>query len=95
MIILNACSSVKICLDDQEDLSFFSVNPNPSKDFQMHLFENVIVDERTAAFLRDFESEWIKSEKQILGVRVEAPDDVCRDFLKSCIVDTEVLLNDE
>ena len=58
------------------------------------LLDGVIVDERTACFLRDFPLEWIKSDDQIMGVRVDAPDEVCRDFLKSCIVDTEVLLDD-
>ena len=94
MIILNACNTVKICLDDTNKFGFFSTNPNPPKDFQMHLLHGVIVDERTACFLRDFPLEWIKSEDQIMGVRVQAPDGVCRDFLKSCIVDTKVLLDD-
>ena len=94
MIILNACSTVKISLDDNV-LSFFSVNPDPQKDFQMHLLQGVIVDEDTASFLRDFQMEWIKSNEQVLGVRVEAPSEVCRQFLKSRIVDAEVLLDDE
>ncbi len=94
MIILNACNSVKISFDDSNEFGFFSTNPNPPKDFQMHLLDGVIVDERTACFLRDFPLEWIKSDDQIMGVRVDAPDWVCRDFLKSCIVDTEVLLDD-
>lgn len=94
MIILNACNAVKICLDDTNKFGFFSTNPNPPKDFQMHLLDGVIVDERTASFLRGFSLKWIKSEDQILGVRVQAPDSVCRDFLKSCIVDTKVLLDD-
>lgn len=95
MIILNACSSVKIALDDTNEFSFFSVNPNPSKDFEMHLLDNVIVDEQTASFLRDFPIEWLKSDDQVMAVRVDASDEICRDFLKSGIIDAEVLLNDE
>ncbi len=95
MIILNACSTVKISLDDENVLNFFSVHPNPSKDFQMHILDNVIVDKDTATFLRDFKTEWIRSEEQVLGVKVEAHDDICRQFLKSRIVDAEVLLNNE
>ena len=98
MIILNACNTVKISLDDTVDdtdkFSFFCITPSPPKDFEMHLLDGVIVDERTAYFLRDFPLEWIKTEDQIMGVRVEAPDEVCRDFLKSYIIDTEVLLDD-
>lgn len=93
MIILNACSTVKLSLDDTDALGFFCVNPNPPRDFEMHLLEGVIVDAHTACFLRDFPIEWLKSDDQIMGVRVDAPDDVCRDFLKSRIVDTEVLLD--
>ena len=55
----------------------------------------ITVDERTACFLRDFPIEWLKSDKQVLGVRVEASSAICREFLKSRVVDAEVLLNDE
>ena len=97
MILLNACSSKKICLDDSSEFYFFSVIPDPSKEFQMHNFDDIITDEKTASFLRDFEIEWLRSEdgEQLLGVRVEADEDVCREFLKSLIIDAEVLLNNE
>ncbi len=94
MIILNACSTVKISLDDTKEFSFFSINPDPSKDFEMHLVDGVIVDAGTAFFLRDFSLQWIESDNQVMGVRVDAPDSVCRTFIKSRIVDTEVLLDD-
>lgn len=94
MIILNACNAVKISLDDTNKFNFFSINPNPPRDFQMHLLDGVIVDEQTACFLRDFPFKWIESEGQLLGVRVEASNEVCRDFLKLSIRDTEILLND-
>ena len=94
MIILNACNTVKISLDDTNTFGFFSVNPNPAKNFEMHLLDGVIVDARTACFLRDFSLEWIKSDDQIMGVRVDAADSICKDFLKSFIVDTKVLFND-
>lgn len=95
MIILNACNNIQISLNDSQELPFFSVQPNPSRDFQMHLLDGVIVDERTACFLRDFPIEWLKSDKQVLGVRVEASSAICREFLKSRVVDAEVLVNDE
>lgn len=95
MIILNACSTIRIALNDSQDLPFFSVNPDPNKNFQMHLLDGVITDEDTACFLRDFPIEWLKKEKQVMGVRIEAPNDVCRNFLKSRVVNAKVLFNDE
>ena len=97
MILLNACSSKKINLEDSEPLFFFSLVPNPPKDFEMHKFDDVIVDKHTAVFLRDFSFEWLRSEdkSQVLGLKVDADKDVCREFLKSRIIDTKVLLNDE
>lgn len=95
MIILNACSSVMISLNDDQKLPFFSVFPDPPKDFEMHLVEGVITDEHTASFLRDFPIQWLKRDKQVLGIRIQAPDDVCRSFLKSRVVDAKVLLDDE
>ena len=47
MIILNACSTVKIALDDTNEFCLFSITPNPPKDFQMHLLDGVIVNEQT------------------------------------------------
>tara|TARA_Y100000992_G_scaffold286346_1_gene238130 strand:+ start:929 stop:1225 length:297 start_codon:yes stop_codon:yes gene_type:complete len=98
MIILNACSTRKIVFNEQEEFQFFSVIPNPPKDFAMHHFNDIIVDAQTAAFLRDHPIEWLRSEdkKQILAVNVEADREVCRKFLKSVIgVDGEELLEDE
>ena len=97
MILLNACSSKKISLNDSESFLFFSVVPNPPKDFKMHKFDDVIVDKETAVFLRDFSFEWLRSEdvSQVLGLRVDADKDVCTQFVESRIIDTEVLLNDE
>ena len=94
MIILNACNSVKISLDDTNSFGFFSIHPDPPQNLQMHLVDGDIVDERCACFLRGLPLEWLKRDDQILGVRVEAPESLCRDFLKSYIVDTEVLLDD-
>ena len=98
MILLNACSTRKIVFNDSEEFKFFSLIPNPTKDIEMHHFNDIIVDSATAAFLREYPIEWLRSEdkKQILGVRVEADKDVCREFVKSIIsVDAEELLKDE
>ena len=94
MIILNACSTVQISLNDSK-LPFFSVDPNPPKDFEMHLLDGVIVDEQTACFFRDFPMEWLKSEDQVMGIRVDASDEICREFLRSRVIDAEILLDDE
>ena len=98
MILLNACSTRKIIFNDSEEFQFFSVEPNPPKKFDMHHFNDIIVDSKTAAFLREYPIEWLRSEdkKRVLGVRVEADKDVCRSFLKSIIsVDAEKLIKDQ
>jgi len=102
MILLNACSTRKIEFNDSESCLFFSVIPNPPKDFEMHHFGDIIVDAATAEFLRDFEIEWLRSEdkSQVLAVRVEAEKSVCRKFLESFLeaqlsIDAKVLLDDE
>jgi len=98
MILLNACSSRKIVFNDCEEFQFFSLVPNPAKDFEMHHFNDIIVDSKTAAFLREYPIKWLRSEdkSQILAVQVEADKEVCREFLKSVIsVDAEKLLEDQ
>lgn len=100
MIILNACSTKKIIFNNSKEFQLFSLLPNPSKDdFEMHNFGDIIVDAPTAAFLRDHAIEWIRSEdkKQVLGVKVEAEEDVCREFLASVLSfgDTQELLDNQ
>ena len=98
MILLNACSTRKIIFNDKEQFQFFSVVPNPPKDFEMHHFDDIIVDAKTAAFLRDYPIEWLRSEDktQVLAVRVDAEKEVCKEFVSSVIsVDAEKFLQDE
>jgi hypothetical protein len=97
MLLLNACSNRKIVLNDAEQFQLFSLVPNPSKDMEMHSFGNIITDAKTAAFLREWPLEWVRSEnkEQILAVQVDADQDVCRDFLRSIIGDNEELLKYE
>lgn len=98
MILLNACSTRKIIFNDKEQFQFFSVVPNPPKDFEMHHFDDIIVDAKTAAFLRDYPIEWLRSEDktQVLAVRVDADKGVCKEFVSSVIsVDAEKFLQDE
>jgi hypothetical protein len=98
MILLNACSSRKIVFNDSEEFQFFSLVPNPPKDFEMHHFNDIIVDAKTAAFLREWPIQWMRSEdkSQILAVKVDVDKDTCRDFLASIIaVDGEILLQNE
>ena len=97
MILLNACSSRKIVFNDSEEFQFFSLVPNPPKDFEMHHFNDIIVDAKTAAFLRKWPIQWVRSEDntQILGVKVDADKDTCRDFVVSIISNGEEFLKDE
>ena len=97
MILLNACSTLKIVLGDSGEYKFFSLIPDPPKDFIMHHFGDIIVDEKTACFLREYPLEWLYSEDkaQLLGVKVEADKETCRDFLSSIIsINAEKLLED-
>lgn len=89
MILLNACSTRKIVFNDAEQFHLFSLIPNPPRDMEMHHFNDIIVDAETAAFLREFPIEWVRSEdkRQILGVKVEADEQVCREFLASILGD--------
>ena len=98
MILLNACSTRKIVFNDKEEFLFFSLIPNPAKDFEMHHFNDIITNAETAAFLRDHPIDWVRSEdkKQVLGVKVDAEEDVCKDFLRSLLgVNAKELLQDE
>ena len=97
MILLNACSNRKIVFNDAEQFQFFSLVPNPSKDIEMHNFDDIIVDAKTAAFLREWPLEWVLSEnkEQVLAVKVDADEEVCRKFLASVIGDGEELLETE
>lgn len=97
MILLNACSTRKIVFNDSEQFQFFSLVPNPSKDIEMHNFDDIITDAKTAAFLREWPIQWVHSEnkEQLLAVKVDADEEVCREFLASVIGNREELLQDE
>jgi len=99
MILLNACSTKKIVFNDAEAFQLFSLLPNPSKDMELHNFGDIIVDAPTAAFLREHAIQWIRSEdkKQLLAVKVDAEEDVCKTFLASLLgsSDTEEFFKSE
>lgn len=97
MILLNACSTRKIVFNDAEQFQLFSVVPNPSKDIEMHNFDDIITDAKTAAFLREWPMQWVRSEnkEQLLAVKVDADEEVCREFLASVIGNREELLETE
>jgi len=96
MILLNTCSTGKIQLLDSEPLLFFSLCVlNPSPDVDLRLLDSILVDAKTALFLRDFEFSWI-GEERIYGVNVEADEETCRAFLREHLgVDGEVFLKNE
>jgi len=65
---------------------------------ELTLFDDILVDEKTADFLREFPFEWLESENknQIYGIRVDADKEVCREFLrKQLATNREILLDDE
>jgi len=65
---------------------------------ELTLFDDILVDEKTAEFLREFPFEWLESENkdQIYGIRIDADEEVCREFLrKQLATNREILLDDE
>ena len=99
MIILNSCNNVKVQYTDSEPKKLFSmVALNQEDSPELSLIDDILVDEKTAAFLREFPFEWLESENkdQIYGVRIDADKEACRDFLrKQLSSNREILLDDE
>lgn len=99
MIILNSCNNVKVQYTDSEPKKLFSmVTLNKEDTPELTLFDDILVDEKTAVFLREFPFEWLESENkdQIYGVRVNADKEACREFLmKQLASNREILLDDE
>lgn len=99
MIILNSCNNVKVQYTDSEPKKLFSmVALNQEDSPELTLFDDILVDEKTAAFLREFPFEWLESENkdQIYGVRIDADKEACRDFLRDQLASNrEILLDDE
>jgi len=99
MIILNSCNNVKVQYTDSEPKKLFSmVALNQEDSPELSLIDDILVDEKTAAFLREFPFEWLESENkdQIYGVRIDADKEACRDFLRNQLASNrEILLDDE
>ena len=99
MIILNSCNNVKVQYSDSEPKKLFSmVTLNKEDTPELKLIDDILVDERTAEFLREFPFEWLESEDkdQIYGVRIDADKEACRDFLRQQLAtNREILLDDE
>lgn len=99
MIILNSCNSVKIQYNDSEPKLLFSmVALNKEDSPELTLIDDILVDKKTASFLREFPFEWLESEnrEQIYGVRINADKDECRQFLRQELTSNrEILLDDE
>ena len=98
MIILNTCNDVKVQYNDSEPKRLFSMHTLNKEDApELTLFDDILVDEQTAVFLREFPFEWLESEdkSQLYGVRIDADKDVCREFLRKLIANREVLLDDQ
>ena len=99
MIILNTCNDVKIQYNDSEPKKIFSmVTLNKDDAPELTLIDDILVDETTATFLREFPFEWLESEnkEQLYGIRIDAEKEVCRDFLRKQLASNrEILLDDE
>ena len=60
MIILNSCNNVKVQYTDSEPKKLFSmVALNKEDTPELTLFDDILVDEKTAVFLREFPFEWL------------------------------------
>lgn len=99
MIILNSCTDVKVQYIDSEPKKLFSMVALNKEDApELCLFDDILVDEKTAVFLREFPFEWLQSDDkdQIYGVRVDADKEACREFLRQQLASNrEILLDDE
>ena len=99
MIILNTCNNVKVQYTDSEPKKIFSmIALNKEDSPELSLIDDILVDKKTAAFLREFPFEWLESDTkdQIYGVRIEADKEVCKDFLRQQLTSNrEILLDDE
>lgn len=99
MIILNSCNNVKVQYSDSEPRKLFSmVALNKEDTPELKLIDDILVDEKTALFLREFPFEWLESESkdQVYGVRVDAEREACKSFLRAQLAtNREILLNDE
>ena len=99
MIILNSCNNVKVQYNDSEPKNLFSIIALNKEDTpELLLFDDILVDEKTAVFLREFPFEWLESENkdQIYGIRIDADKEACRGFLRKHLASNrEILLDDE
>lgn len=99
MIILNSCNNVKVQYSDSEPKKLFSIVALNKEDTpELTLIDDILVDKKTAEFMRDFHFEWLQSEEgdQIYGIRIDADKDACRDFLKRQLAaNSEILLDDK
>jgi hypothetical protein len=99
MIVLNTCNNVKVQYTDSDPKKIFSIVVlNKSTAPELLLFDDILVDEKTAVFLREFPFEWLEShdKTQIYGVRVDADKQVCREFLRQHLTsNSEILLDHE
>jgi len=99
MIILNTCTDVKVQYSDSEPKNIFSmITLNKEDAPTLVLFDDILVDENTATFLREFAFEWLESENkdQVYGIRVDAEEEVCRNFLKQQLASNgKIFLDDK
>lgn len=98
MIILNSCPDVKVQYTDSEPKKLFSIVVlNRDDSPKLCLFDDILVDETTAIFLREFPFEWLESENkaQVYAIRVDAEKDVCREFLKQQLASNRKIFLDD
>jgi len=99
MIILNTCNDVKVQYNDSEPKKLFSMVTLDREDApELTLIDDILVDETTATFLREFPFEWLESENkdQLYGIRIDADNETCREFLRKQLSSNgKILLDDE
>lgn len=75
----------------------FSVTTlNIHEDIEFKLMDDILVDEKTASFIKNYHFRWIQSKEQVHGIKIDADRDTCKDFLQRHLtVDSKVFLKDE
>jgi len=96
MILLNACSDVKIEFEDGTRPLFSLVLTTPTKDTEFNLMDDILVDSETAGFLKGISFAWVKDKDRVLAVRADVNrSDVTKFIAPHLVRKSEIFLDDE
>ena len=97
MILLNTCANQKIAFEDSEPKRVFSLTTlNITEDTDFNLMDDILVDTKTVSFIKQYHFRWIETKEQVHAIKIEADEDICREFLKEHLsVNSEVFLKNE